>query len=185
MAGLEDGSGSARPGDTVPIRFAKWGGTPHWSADVVWLGEDEHGWWGGWPEGTHWTRPGAEFTSFGLQVGLFSRDRGFAATFYEHVSDYEFRVYVDVTTVPTWRSGTLTAVDLDLDVIQRFDGTVFVDDEDEFAEHRVSLGYPDHLVGGAEEECARLVDELRSGATRFDEALAARWRAELRRLLRA
>ena len=32
----------------------------------------------------------------------------------------------------------MTAVDLDLDVIRRFDGSWFVDDEDEFAEHQVS-----------------------------------------------
>jgi hypothetical protein len=171
------------PGDPVRVRFEKWGGGAHWGADVVWLGEDEHGWWAGWGEGTHWERPGGSFTSHGLQVGLFPRDRGFAATFYEPVADYEFRVYVDVATVPTVTpEGVISAVDLDLDVIQRFDGAVLVDDEDEFVLHRERYAYPPELVGHAERECARLVEELGSGAPQFAEDLAAGWRERLRDL---
>ena len=37
---------------------------------------------------------------------------------------------------------TITGVDLDLDVI-RIGDRLWLDDEDEFAEHRVTLGYPD------------------------------------------
>jgi uncharacterized protein len=170
-------------GDPVRVRFAKWGGSAHWGADVVWLGEDEHGWWAGWPDGTHWERPDASFVSHGVQVGLFPRDRGFAATFYEPVADYEYRVYVDVATVPTLSTdGVIEAVDLDLDVIQRFDGSVLVDDEDEFELHRHRYGYPAEVVSAAERECARLVDEISSGATHFAEELAAGWRARMRAL---
>jgi hypothetical protein len=171
------------PGDAVPVRFEKWGGRPHWSVDVLWLGEDEHGQWVGWPEGTVWSRPGMTFTAHGLQVGLFPRDRGFAATFYEPVADYRYRVYADVATVPSWRDGALTAVDLDLDVVSLFDGSVEVDDEDEFAEHQKRFGYPTRVVAEAEAECARLVTEMRSGATHFAEPLAASWRAALARQL--
>ena len=96
------------PGDPVRVRFLKWGGGAHWAADVLWLGEDEHGWWAGWPSGTRWTRPGMEFISHGLQVGLFPRDRGFAATFYEAVADYAFRLYVDVATTPTLKPTPMT-----------------------------------------------------------------------------
>jgi uncharacterized protein len=159
----------------------KWGGGSHWGADVRWLGEDEHGWWAGWPEGTAWSRPGGDFLTFGAQVGLFSRGRGFAATFYQSVpgSGYEFRLYADVTTVPAWEGSALTCVDLDLDVIETFDGRVFVDDEDEFAEHQVRFGYPSAVVAAAQQECARLVGEMRSGAAHFTESLAERWRQEL------
>ena len=45
--------------------------------------------------------------------------------------------------------------DLDLDVIRTGDGTVFVDDEDEFAEHRVSLAYPERWVDQARVTAAR------------------------------
>jgi hypothetical protein len=167
----------------VRVRFLKWGGGDHWAADVLWLGEDEHGRWAGWPSGTRWTRPGMEFISHGLQVGLFPRDRGFAATFYEQVADYTFRLYVDVATRPiltaTPTATVLTAVDLDLDVIERFDGGVFVDDEDEFAEHQVVFGYPAHVVAAAEAERDRLLREVSEGAAHFREPVAAHWRARL------
>jgi hypothetical protein len=172
-----------RPGDPVRVRFQKWGGGAHWSADVVWLGEDDHGSWAGWPPGTRWTRPGMEFTSHGRQVGLFPRDRGFAATFYEPVADYAHRLYVDVATPPSLRDGELRAVDLDLDVIERFDGEVFVDDEDEFAEHQVAYGYPAEVVAAAEAERDRLLHEVRAGAAHFAEGLADHWRQELGRLV--
>lgn len=50
--------------------------------------------------------------------------------------------YVDMTSRPAWDGPTVRAVDLDLDVIEALDRTVFVDDEDEFEEHRVAYGYP-------------------------------------------
>lgn len=172
------------PGDPLRVRFQKWGGGAHWSADVVWLGEDEHGWWAGWPPGTRWTRPGMEFTSHGRQVGLFPRERGFAATFYEPVPEYRYRLYVDVATTPTLSVSRtagceLTAVDLDLDVIERFDGGVFVDDEDEFAEHQVIYGYPPEVVAAAEAERDRLLREVADEAAHFKESLAEHWRDRL------
>ena len=176
--------GAPQPGDPVCVAFTKWGGDPHWSGHGTWLGEDEHGRWVGWLNGTVWSRPGAQFTSHGRQVGLFPRDRGFTATFYEPVADYQWRLYVDVTTVPEVTSASVvTAVDLDLDVIERFDGSWFVDDQDEFAEHQVTYGYDAEIVAAAEAECARLVEELASHAPHFAESLASHWRNELVRLL--
>ena len=106
---------------------------------------------GGVARGTPWSRPGADFVSFGAQVGLFPRERGFAATFYERAPGSG----TSSGSMPTSRRPGLggrraTCVDLDLDVIQRFDGGVFVDDEDEFAEHRTRYGYPAELVAEAE-----------------------------------
>ena len=54
--------------------------------------------------------------------------------------------YVDMTTVPVWDGRTVRAVDLDLDVIEGLDREVFVDDQDEFDEHRVEYGYPREVV---------------------------------------
>jgi predicted RNA-binding protein associated with RNAse of E/G family len=76
-------------------------------------------------------------------------------------------------------------VDLDLDVIERFDGAVFVDDEDEFALHQVSYGYPPEVVAAAQAECARVDAELRAGAAQFAEPLASAWRSRLAGLLGA
>jgi protein associated with RNAse G/E len=55
-------------------------------------------------------------------------------------------------------------VDLDLDVIVTLDGHLVVDDEDEFAEHQVELGYPPAVVALAEASRDRIhraiTDEL-------------------------
>lgn len=42
-------------------------------------------------------------------------------------------------------------VDLDLDVVLTREGRLFVDDEDEFAEHQVLLGYPAEVIALAEQ----------------------------------
>ena len=47
-----------------------------------------------------------------------------------------------MATPPYWDGDVLRSVDLDLDVIQGLSGRVWVDDEDEFADHRVRWGYP-------------------------------------------
>ena len=61
----------------------------------------------------------------------------------------------------------MTAVDLDLDVVRRTDGTVYVDDEDEFAEHRVSFGYPPEVVELAEESCRWVLGHVRDATGPF------------------
>jgi uncharacterized protein len=88
-------------------------------------------------------------------------------------------VYVDVTTVARWPSGDcVEMIDLDLDVVRRADGTVYVDDEDEFEEHRRSLGYPPRLVDGARAAAARLVLEVEDRRPPFDDA-ALPWLAQV------
>ncbi|MEW9547871.1 DUF402 domain-containing protein [Nonomuraea sp. NPDC050783] len=79
---------------------------------------------------------------------LFPRDAWWTASFNSAPNRSE--VYVDVTTVPEWREGEVTMIDLDLDVIRLRDGGLILDDEDEFAEHQVLLGYPPELVARAE-----------------------------------
>jgi protein associated with RNAse G/E len=79
-------------------------------------------------------------------------------------------VYVDITTPCTWSDdeSQVTAVDLDLDVIKGPTGRVWVDDEDEFAEHQVSLGYPNDVVATALESCRAVLQAVTEGAEPFD-----------------
>jgi uncharacterized protein len=83
--------------------------------------------------------------------------------------------YVNVALPSTWHDGTLRFVDLDLDLIWRADGTVILDDEDEFDLHRVRFAYPVEVV----ERAWRAVDEVRELIARqqapFDGTLYA-WR---------
>lgn len=65
--------------------------------------------------------------------------------------------YVNIALPSTWSDGTLRFVDIDLDVSWTADGRVLLLDEDEFADHRERLGYPQWLVDRA----WAAVDEVR------------------------
>lgn len=152
-------------GEPVRRVALKWPDQPHWEHDAVLLGEDEQGVWVGAPAGTLMTRPGVELLSGQAQVTLLPRDRAFVATFYAPGGSSVCDVYVDIATVPVWSGATVTAVDLDLDVVRGWTGRVWVDDEDEFAAHQVSLGYPPEVVAAAETSCAEVLEAVtrRSG----------------------
>ena len=128
--------------------MSKWDGSPHWAFGCSYLGRDEHGDWIGIPAGTFMARPGATFVTETAQAGLVPPDRGWLATF--HAPGYHVVTYVDMTTVPTWDGLVVRAVDLDLDVVKTAAGRVYVDDEDEFAEHRVRFDYPADVVALAQ-----------------------------------
>jgi hypothetical protein len=140
-------------GYPVRIEMEKWGGRPHWHIPARWLGTDEHGDWIGIPSGTPMVRPGLEVALDNDQVGLVPAggadlEGAFLATF--HGPGGDTWAYVDMTTPPFWDGPVVRAVDLDLDVIRLQIGDVYVDDEDEFSEHQVELGYPPEVVALAE-----------------------------------
>ena len=51
-------------------------------------------------------------------------------------------------------------IDLDLDVMLHQDGTVEIDDEDEFEIHQIKYGYTQEMILRAEAETKRIVAEL-------------------------
>ncbi|MBB6627112.1 DUF402 domain-containing protein [Nocardioides sp. KIGAM211] len=162
---------SPQPGDAVRMVMTKWGDGPHWEFDGVLLGSDEHGDWVGIAGGTFMSRPGAEYVAPADHVTLVpaagpDRDRGFLATFY--APGAAVQVYVDMTTPPVWDGAVLRAVDLDLDVVRGTTGRVWVDDEDEFADHRVQLGYPDEISRLAMSTCDRVQAAVQASAAPYD-----------------
>jgi hypothetical protein len=161
------------PGQPVHVRYTKWGDRPHWEYDQVVLGSDEHGVWTGGAAGTHMSRPGFAFDARSAFVNCFAHSSGWVATFW---SDFGMSdaasVYVDITTVPVWSAADpgpaeVVMIDLDLDVIRLFNGHLFVDDEDEFAEHQVSFGYPADVVTDAETTCAQVLTAVQRGDQPF------------------
>ena len=142
-------------GDVVPVRFAKWGGRPHWEMDLRYLGSDRFGDWLGSPAGMPMRRPGWTTRTDAECAFLVPRDADFVASFNGH--GVPTAIYVDVTDRPWWDGDTVRAVDLDLDVVQAWDGTLLVDDEDEFAEHQVEYGYPPEVVVAARRSCDAVV----------------------------
>jgi uncharacterized protein len=158
-------------GDRVHVAMTKWGGSQHWTFDARWLGTDEHGHWLGQHRGEALWRPGADFVMPSDAVLLCPEDAWFMATFYAELGpgNGNPEVYVDVTSVPSWSPGSATAVDLDLDVVRRWDGTVFVDDEDEFVDHQAALGYPPSVVSAAESSRDTLVPAVTQRRPPFDD----------------
>ena len=72
----------------------------------------------------------------------------------------------------------VTMVDLDLDVIRTRDGDLLLDDEDEFDEHRVTLGYPADVVALARRTADELMTAAAVGHEPFGPA-GSRWLARL------
>ena len=168
----------------VRLRHTKWGGRPHWEVTLTLLGEDEHGVWLGGRAGITFARPGVSFETTGTLVMLVPGDRPWVATFYggpQAGHPYDCRVYVDMTTPAVWSEdgSDVTMVDLDLDVFQRHDGSVHVDDEDEFAEHQVELGYPPDVIAMAEQSRDEALRLIRGGVRPFDAATHVPWLAKL------
>jgi uncharacterized protein len=162
-------------GRRVHIAMTKWGGARHWTFDARWLGSDEHGHWLGQYRGEELSRPGADFVMPSNAVLLCPRDAWFVATFYAESPPgaNNPQVYVDVASVTSWSRDSATAVDLDLDVVRRWDGSVYVDDEDEFLEHQRTLRYPPEVISAAEASCAHLVPAVTNHVPPFDQTSLA------------
>jgi len=161
------------------VVFRKWGDRPHWESDAVTLGQDQHGRWLGVPAGTRMSRPGATLVTDDAMVALVPTQGCYFASFYSDrrgsLAQDWVRVYVDISTRPVWDGSTLRLVDLDLDVVQGRTGRVWVDDEDEFADHRVRFGYPSDVVRLAVRTCEEVRRAVQSGVPPFDGATSARW----------
>jgi hypothetical protein len=187
------------PGTAIRCVTSKWGDRPHWQFEGYFLGSDGHGDWIGVPKGTHHHRPGFEFHSDVDAVTLVPTDGWYAATF--HRPGIWCDLYIDVATPGRWDGTVLRMVDLDLDVIRMSDplpaslhdqaleagraaGEIFVDDEDEFAEHQVLYGYPADVVTTAQASCDALVPAVHAGLPPYD-GTHQRWLAELSRLTSA
>jgi hypothetical protein len=165
------------PGDPIRVEMTKWGGRPHWEYDAVYLGGDEHGEWLGCPVGTFYRRPGMEFVAvFGGVVLVPAGGAAHVAAFNDAAA--KAATYVDMATPPTWAGSTLRSVDLDLDVVKLQDGTVYLDDEDEFAEHTLEYGYPPEVVAMAEASAREVLAAVRAGVAPYD-GTAERWQGRL------
>lgn len=159
----------------------KWPDSPHWEFDALRLGADAHGQWVGVPAGTWLSKPDRGFTAWADHVVLLPHDAWWVATIYGADPDRPVDIYVDITTPCAWSPGgdEVRCVDLDLDVIREPDGRVWVDDEDEFALHQRSLGYPAEVVGAARRSCEEILAAVTAAEGPFDGS-AGRWIERLR-----
>lgn len=156
-------------GRDVRLVFTKYDGSLHWHQTMLYLGEDEHGIWLGSRSGATAQRgaePPVRFEAPSVQL-IPAGGQWWTAVFNDPPARAE--VYCDIATPAQWRSpDEVTMIDLDLDVVRRRpERQVFVDDEDEFAEHQVRYGYPPEVVSNAEEAAAWLVAAVGAGVEPF------------------
>lgn len=169
--------------DVVRVQYRKYDGRQHRDYPAVRLAEDDSGIWLGVAAGTpsvYHGRPSVEAIPFVL---LVPRDAWWTAMFNPRPRSSE--VYCDITTVAHWESADeVHLIDLDLDVVRRrFTGRVELLDEDEFAENRISFGYPEELVRQAYAAAYWLHGALADGTEPFSSAYR-RWLTHVdRRLL--
>jgi protein associated with RNAse G/E len=78
--------------------------------------------------------------------------------------------YANVATPAVLDGDVLRWIDLDLDVMVLRDGTVLLDDEDEFEDHSVRWSYPADIVERARRSSVELLDLARLRRTPFDHA---------------
>lgn len=167
------------PGTPVHLDFRKYDGSEHWQEPYALLGVDEHGVWLGMPTGTTYARPGRSHTSKAPSIRLVPHAGRWAAIFNAPGPGVKVHTYVDITDEPRWsRDGDgfrATMVDLDLDVVRRFNGgNPFIDDMDEFEEHTVAFGYPDALVEQVRADAFDVLARVRTGSEPFGE-IAQTW----------
>ncbi|MBP2392888.1 MULTISPECIES: DUF402 domain-containing protein [Paenarthrobacter] len=167
------GPGALQPGDLVVARNRKWDGTAHWVVPGRYLGEDIYGWWIFQGAGEFCSRPGAAFYTASDAILLVPRTGEYVATFYDDSYPGDFRIYVDLATAHAWtpiKAGVTEfhMIDMDLDVIRSTTHGVFVDDEDEFEEHRAAMVYPGQTVDAMRTECAALYEAVDTMKPPFD-----------------
>jgi len=158
----------------VRVIYRKYDGSLHWHLRLARLGEDEHGVWLGAPAGCSMRR-GDEPPVIIEQAHVLLIPAGDARwTLSCNSAGCWTELYIDITTPPRWTApDTVEMIDMDLDVIRRFDGSAEILDADEFAEHQVKYAYPPPEIEAAENAAAFLLGAVRSYAEPFAEVCRA------------
>ncbi|MGY4542319.1 hypothetical protein ACVWY0_002236 [Arthrobacter sp. UYNi723] len=162
-----------QPGQLVVARNRKWNGKAHWVVPGRYLGEDRHGWWIFQGTNEFCSRPGAAFYTASDAVLLVPRSGDWVATFYDDAHPSGVRVYVDLAVSHEWTDirpavTEFHVIDMDLDVIRMAGRGVFIDDQDEFAVHRIAMNYPDRLVDDIQAAADELYQAVKAQHAPFD-----------------
>jgi uncharacterized protein len=163
----------------VTVQFLKNPDIIHWGFEAQWLGEDEWGDWIAVPVGSRRWK-GTVSMEPTPEPAVFCAPRehwwhlhynGSFARNYSH--------FVDITTPPAWVSeNRYEMIDLDLDVAVHVDGTIEVQDEDEFEVHQVRYSYTEDMIANAEREAESIVEQLQNRCEPFFD-VAEHWLARV------
>lgn len=167
----------------MEFRWRKWDGRSHWEHDCVFLGSDEWGDWVGQLAGWRSERPGRVMTPYAANVTLIPPSGEYAFT--RNTDAHHIPTYIDLGWDVRWseyEAAVVVGIDMDLDVVDREGRGVFIDDIDEWEEHRVEFGYPAEIVERLEAVAADLEIQVRERRAPFDDATPAGWLARLAEL---
>ena len=159
----------------VTVQFFKNPDMIHWGFEALRLGEDDWGDWIAVPEGSRrWKGERDVGPSTGNAVFCAPYD-GWWHLHYSGATHPTYSLFVDIVTPPVWVSeDRYEMIDLDLDVAVYRDGTVEIQDEDEFAIHQRQYGYSAEMIRRANEETQRIVTALEQRQEPFFD-VAASW----------
>lgn len=163
----------------VTVQFLKNPDILHWGFEGHVMGDDQFGKWVGVPSGSpRWK--GKEPTHPTREDAVFCVPYEDWWHLHYNGPTTKFSHFVDIVTPPQWVSNQrYEMIDLDLDVVVHRDGTVEVEDEDEFEIHQVRYGYTEAMISGAVESTAAVVRALQERQEPFFETAAA-WLVRLR-----
>ncbi len=169
-----------QPGDLVVARNRKYDGSAHWVVPGHYLGADEFGHWVF--QGTHEfiSRPGAALYTESDAVMLIPHAGDWVATFFDDAHPGGVQIYIDLAIELAWhriRPHVIEfhMIDMDLDVIRAAGRGLYIDDEDEYAQHRIEFGYPSALCERIEAACHDLRAAVAAANAPFDGRAAARF----------
>lgn len=159
----------------MAFRWRKWDGATHWVHECVYLGRDEHGDWVGQKAGWRSVRPGRDVVAELPNVTLIPPSADFACTVNQ--AGHRVRIYIDLGWDVRWSdAGEPTGIDMDLDVVKATDGRgLWIDDRDEWEEHRVRYGYPVEVQRHLESLAEDLERRVGAAEPPFDDATADAW----------
>ena len=163
------------PGTRLVFRWRKWDASPHWEHDCIYLGSDEWGDWFGQRAGWLSHRPGREVIASSDNVTLLPPSGEWAFT--SNASPHRTRVYIDLAWDARWDGDEPTGIDMDLDVVEQDDRGIWIDDRDEWEEHRVHYCYPLEIVERLESVAVDLEGRVTRREAPFDDTTVARWLA--------
>lgn len=151
----------------IHVDFRKWVSNLHWQFTMNWLAEDE---WGTWL----WTPPGstarrgneAPQTFRHFNVKLVAPGEWWTAIWND---GGRYDLYIDTIVPAAIGPDRVTMIDLDLDLVRTIDGTVRIEDEDEFEEHQLVYRYPQYVVDKAVTTTHALKTKLENRAEPFGE----------------
>ncbi|WP_431709589.1 DUF402 domain-containing protein [Glutamicibacter uratoxydans] len=170
---------SATAGELVVARAWKYDGRAHWVVPGFLLGSDEHGQWIYQPQGSLVSRPGHAFLAATDALCLVPRSGEWVGTFYGAPGE-DIDIYLDVSTQIGWKrlpagGWEVNSIDMDLDVIRSTSRGVFLDDEDEFAAHTQSMGYPAALQESMRAQALELLGRVHENSAPFNPEFRRHW----------